>query len=167
MTPFGEITHWLRSSQFDLGERKNSLHFVDKKRVIFKTLHYEQVLACLLPFPCCCLPQIYHLASPASPPHYMYNPVKTIKTNTVGTINMLGEATVHCIFLDTNFIWEGLGTWFKQTNDQPIQCYEYLFRYSYEQDFTFSVFLVQSAWISSYGVLNDFNDTNLPKRLSM
>ncbi|XP_023333014.1 UDP-glucuronic acid decarboxylase 1 [Eurytemora carolleeae] len=36
--------------------------------------------------------QIYHLASPASPPHYMYNPVKTIKTNTVGTINMLGLA---------------------------------------------------------------------------
>ena len=36
--------------------------------------------------------QIYHLASPASPPHYMYNPIKTIKTNTVGTINMLGLA---------------------------------------------------------------------------
>ncbi|CAD5234645.1 unnamed protein product [Bursaphelenchus xylophilus] len=36
--------------------------------------------------------QIYHLASPASPPHYMYNPVKTIKTNAVGTINMLGLA---------------------------------------------------------------------------
>ena len=33
--------------------------------------------------------EIYHLASPASPPHYMYNPVKTIKTNTVGTLNML------------------------------------------------------------------------------
>ena len=36
--------------------------------------------------------QVYHLASPASPPHYMYNPVKTIKTNTIGTINMLGLA---------------------------------------------------------------------------
>ncbi|KAI8429945.1 hypothetical protein MSG28_000410 [Choristoneura fumiferana] len=34
--------------------------------------------------------EIYHLASPASPPHYMQNPVKTIKTNTLGTINMLG-----------------------------------------------------------------------------
>jgi len=33
--------------------------------------------------------EIYHLASPASPPHYMYNPVKTIKTNTVGTVNAL------------------------------------------------------------------------------
>ncbi len=36
--------------------------------------------------------QIYHLASPASPPHYMYNPVKTIKVNSIGTINMLGLA---------------------------------------------------------------------------
>lgn len=36
--------------------------------------------------------RIYHLASPASPPHYQYNPVKTIKTNTMGTINMLGLA---------------------------------------------------------------------------
>ncbi|KAG5869556.1 hypothetical protein JTB14_002301 [Gonioctena quinquepunctata] len=36
--------------------------------------------------------EIYHLASPASPPHYMHNPVKTIKTNTLGTINVLGLA---------------------------------------------------------------------------
>ncbi|CAK9293583.1 unnamed protein product [Gordionus sp. m RMFG-2023] len=36
--------------------------------------------------------EIYHLASPASPPHYMYNPVKTVKTNTLGTINLLGLA---------------------------------------------------------------------------
>lgn len=36
--------------------------------------------------------EVYHLASPASPPHYMANPVKTIKTNTLGTINMLGLA---------------------------------------------------------------------------
>ena len=36
--------------------------------------------------------QIYHLACPASPPHYQYNPVKTIKTNVMGTLNMLGLA---------------------------------------------------------------------------
>jgi UDP-glucuronate decarboxylase len=36
--------------------------------------------------------EIYHLACPASPPHYQYNPVKTIKTSTMGTINMLGLA---------------------------------------------------------------------------
>jgi UDP-glucuronate decarboxylase len=36
--------------------------------------------------------QIYHLACPASPIHYQYNPIKTIKTNVMGTINMLGLA---------------------------------------------------------------------------
>ncbi|NET61730.1 MAG: SDR family oxidoreductase [Symploca sp. SIO2E6] len=36
--------------------------------------------------------QIYHLACPASPIHYQYNPVKTIKTNVMGTLYMLGLA---------------------------------------------------------------------------
>ena len=36
--------------------------------------------------------RIYHLACPASPVHYQYNPVKTIKTNVMGTHNMLGLA---------------------------------------------------------------------------
>lgn len=36
--------------------------------------------------------RIYHLACPASPVHYQFNPVKTVKTNVVGTLNMLGLA---------------------------------------------------------------------------
>lgn len=36
--------------------------------------------------------KIYHLACPASPIHYQYNAIKTIKTNVLGTINMLGLA---------------------------------------------------------------------------
>lgn len=36
--------------------------------------------------------QIYHLACPASPVHYQYNPIKTIKTNLMGTLHMLGLA---------------------------------------------------------------------------
>ena len=36
--------------------------------------------------------QIYNLACPASPVHYQFNPVKTVKTNVMGTINMLGMA---------------------------------------------------------------------------
>ena len=36
--------------------------------------------------------QIYNLACPASPPHYQFNPIKTIKTSTVGMVNMLGLA---------------------------------------------------------------------------
>ncbi len=36
--------------------------------------------------------EIYHLACPASPIYYQHNPVKTIKTNVIGTLNMLGLA---------------------------------------------------------------------------
>jgi UDP-glucuronate decarboxylase len=36
--------------------------------------------------------QIYNFACPASPIHYQFNPVKTIKTSVLGTINMLGLA---------------------------------------------------------------------------
>ena len=36
--------------------------------------------------------QIYHLACPASPIHYQHNSIKTVKTNVMGTINMLGLA---------------------------------------------------------------------------
>jgi len=43
---------------------------------------------------------VFHLACPASPVHYQYNPVKTIKTNVMGTINMLGLAKrLRCAFL--------------------------------------------------------------------
>ena len=36
--------------------------------------------------------QIYNLACPASPPHYQFNPIKTIKTSVMGAINCLGLA---------------------------------------------------------------------------
>ncbi len=36
--------------------------------------------------------QIYNLACPASPVHYQHNPIKTIKTNVIGMLNMLGLA---------------------------------------------------------------------------
>lgn len=36
--------------------------------------------------------RIFHLACPASPVHYQYNPVKTLKTSVMGTLNMLGIA---------------------------------------------------------------------------
>ncbi len=36
--------------------------------------------------------QVYNLACPASPPHYQYNAIRTVKANTIGMINMLGLA---------------------------------------------------------------------------
>src|SRR6476620_6414600 len=47
--------------------------------------------------------QIYNLACPASPVHYQYNPVKTVKTNVMGMINMLGLAKrVHARILQAS-----------------------------------------------------------------
>lgn len=47
--------------------------------------------------------QVYHLACPASPVHYKYNPIKTIKTSFLGTMNMLGLAKVH-FFVSLDFL---------------------------------------------------------------
>src|SRR3954465_582948 len=47
--------------------------------------------------------EIYNLACPASPVHYQYNPVKTVKTNVMGMINMLGLAKrVHARILQAS-----------------------------------------------------------------
>ncbi|CAI2350943.1 unnamed protein product [Caenorhabditis sp. 36 PRJEB53466] len=67
------------------GRKKNIEHWVGHPN--FEMVHHDVVNPYFVE-----VDQIYHLASPASPPHYMYNPVKTIKTNTLGTINMLGLA---------------------------------------------------------------------------
>ena len=53
----------------------------------FELLRHDITLPVLLE-----VDEIYHLACPASPVHYQHNPVKTIKTNVMGTINMLGLA---------------------------------------------------------------------------
>lgn len=63
----GNVDHWIGHENFEL------IH-----QDIVNPLYVE-------------VDEIYHLASPASPPHYMHNPVKTLKTNTIGTINMLGK----------------------------------------------------------------------------
>jgi len=67
------------------GSKKNIDHWIGHEN--FEMLHHDIVNPLFIE-----VDEIYHLASPASPPHYMYNPVKTIKTNTVGTVNMLGLA---------------------------------------------------------------------------
>lgn len=69
---------------FFTGRKRNVEHWIGHEN--FELVHHDIVRPLYLE-----VDEIYHLASPASPPHYMLNPVKTIKTNTLGTINMLGE----------------------------------------------------------------------------
>lgn len=70
---------------FFTGYKRNILHLMDNHR--FELVRHDITQSILLE-----TDQIYHLACPASPVHYQYNPVKTIKTNVMGTINMLGLA---------------------------------------------------------------------------
>lgn len=70
---------------FFTGRKRNVEHWIGHEN--FELIHHDIVNPVYIE-----VDQIYHLASPASPPNYMYNPIKTIKTNTIGTINMLGLA---------------------------------------------------------------------------
>ncbi|MET0648474.1 MAG: UDP-glucuronic acid decarboxylase family protein [Pyrinomonadaceae bacterium] len=70
---------------FFTGRRENVYHLMDSKR--FDLVRHDIIEPVLLE-----VDQIYNLACPASPVHYQYNPVKTVKTNVMGTINMLGLA---------------------------------------------------------------------------
>lgn len=70
---------------FFTGSKRNIEHWLGHHN--FELIHHDIVNPFFIE-----VDFIYNLASPASPPHYMLNPVKTIKTNTLGTINMLGLA---------------------------------------------------------------------------
>jgi UDP-glucuronate decarboxylase len=75
------------------GTKRNIEHMLDNKR--FDFIRHDVTEPILLE-----CEQVYHLACPASPVHYQYNPIKTIKTNVTGTINMLGVAKrTHARFL--------------------------------------------------------------------
>ncbi|MEW6658277.1 MAG: UDP-glucuronic acid decarboxylase family protein [Thermodesulfobacteriota bacterium] len=67
------------------GSKENLMHLWDHPRL--ELIRHDVVNPIMLE-----VDQIYHLACPASPVHYQYNPVKTIKTNVLGTLHMLGLA---------------------------------------------------------------------------
>jgi len=81
----GEGNEVLCLDNFFTGRRENLFHLLDNPR--FELLRHDVTEPILLE-----VDQIYNLACPASPVHYQYNPVKTVKTNVMGTINMLGLA---------------------------------------------------------------------------
>lgn len=70
---------------FFTGSKRNILHLLDNPR--FELVRHDIVHSVHLE-----VDQIYNLACPASPVHYQHNPIKTIKTSTVGMVNMLGLA---------------------------------------------------------------------------
>jgi len=70
---------------FFTGARANVAHLLSNPR--FELIRHDLVNPILL-----AVDQIYNFACPASPVHYQYNPVKTVKTCVMGAINMLGLA---------------------------------------------------------------------------
>ena len=81
---------------FFTGRRDNIQHLLNDSR--FELLRHDVIEPILLE-----VDQIYNLACPASPVHYQFNPVKTVKTNVMGTINMLGLAKrVHARILQAS-----------------------------------------------------------------
>jgi UDP-glucuronate decarboxylase len=70
---------------FFTGRKENIKHLLDDYR--FELIRHDVSEPILLE-----VDQIYNLACPASPVHYQYNPVKTVKTSVMGAINMLGLA---------------------------------------------------------------------------
>jgi UDP-glucuronate decarboxylase len=70
---------------FFTGHKRNISHWMDNP--YFELVRHDITEPIRLE-----VDRIYHLACPASPVHYQYNPVKTIKTNVMGTLNMLGLA---------------------------------------------------------------------------
>jgi UDP-glucuronate decarboxylase len=81
----GEGNEVLCLDNFFTGRRENIFHLLDNPR--FELLRHDVTEPILLE-----VDQIYNLACPASPVHYQYNPVKTVKTSVMGAINMLGLA---------------------------------------------------------------------------
>jgi UDP-glucuronate decarboxylase len=70
---------------FFTGRKENIAHLLDNKS--FELVRHDVTEPILLE-----VDQIYNLACPASPVHYQFNPVKTVKTSVMGAINMLGLA---------------------------------------------------------------------------
>ncbi len=70
---------------FFTGRKDNIRHLMGNSN--FEVIRHDIIEPILLE-----VDQIYNLACPASPIHYQYNPVKTVKTSVMGAINMLGLA---------------------------------------------------------------------------
>ena len=70
---------------FFTGRRKNIAHLLDYKN--FEVMRHDVVDPFKVE-----VDRIYNLACPASPVHYQYNPIKTVKTSVMGAINCLGLA---------------------------------------------------------------------------
>jgi len=67
------------------GQKQNVVHLLNNP--YFELIRHDVTMPFYIE-----VDEIYNLACPASPIHYQYNPIKTIKTSVMGAVNMLGLA---------------------------------------------------------------------------
>ena len=80
-----EGNHVICLDNYFTGQKQNIFHLMNNRR--FEVIRHDLVNPIFLE-----VDRIYNLACPASPIHYQYNPVKTVKTSVMGAIHMLGLA---------------------------------------------------------------------------
>ena len=112
---------------FFTGSKDNIIHLLANPR--FELIRHDIINPIFLE-----MDQIYNLACPASPVHYQYNPIKTIKTNVMGTINTLGmakrlnakilQASTSEVYGDPDVHPQKEGYWGRVNPIGPRSCYD-------------------------------------------
>jgi UDP-glucuronate decarboxylase len=112
---------------FFTGSKNNIIHLLANPR--FELIRHDIINPIFLE-----MDQIYNLACPASPVHYQYNPIKTIKTNVMGTINTLGmakrlnakilQASTSEVYGDPDVHPQKEGYWGRVNPIGPRSCYD-------------------------------------------
>jgi len=112
---------------FFTGSKDNIIHLLANPR--FELIRHDIINPIFLE-----MDQIYNLACPASPVHYQYNPIKTIKTNVMGTINALGmakrlnakilQASTSEVYGDPDMHPQKEGYWGRVNPIGPRSCYD-------------------------------------------
>ena len=119
--------HVICADNFFTGRKKNVAHLISHPR--FELLRHDIIEPLTVE-----VEQIYNLACPASPIHYQHNPIKTIKTSTVGMVNMLGlakrvharllQASTSEIYGDPNIHPQTEAYWGNVNPIGPRSCYD-------------------------------------------
>lgn len=137
---------------FFTGDKRNILHLMDHK--MFELIRHDITFPLYLE-----VDQIFNLACPASPVHYQFDPVQTVKTNIHGSINMLGlakrtksrilQASTSEVYGDPEIHPQTEDYWGKVNPIGPRSCYdegkrgaETLF-YSYRQQYDLDIKIIR------------------------
>ncbi len=112
---------------FFTGSKVNVAHLLDNPR--FELIRHDIIHPVYLE-----VERIFNLACPASPIHYQFNPIKTVKTNVLGALNMLGlakrvrgrilQASTSEVYGDPNVHPQPESYWGNVNTLGPKSCYD-------------------------------------------